>query len=69
MTDGRLTTIERAIQLAKSGEFARIGEIRPALRRESFQGVGGHLSGLGVRRQVAALIHLARQPALVETEG
>ena len=52
MNDGRLTTIERAIQLAKSGEFARIGEIRLALRREGFPGVDGHLSGLGVRRQV-----------------
>ena len=44
MTD-RFSTIERAYQLARSGEFANVGKIKIRLRAEGYAGINGQLFG------------------------
>ena len=39
----RLTTVERAYQLAESGEFANVGEIKRQLSTEGYSDVQGQL--------------------------
>lgn len=41
----RLTTIERAYQLAESGECANVGEIKRRLNAEGYSDVQGQLYG------------------------
>lgn len=41
----RPTTIERAYQLAASGECAGVGEVRSRLQAEGFSNIAGHLYG------------------------
>jgi hypothetical protein len=41
----RFSTIERAYQLARSGEFANVGKIKIRLRAEGYAGINGQLFG------------------------
>lgn len=56
MTDTRVTTIERAFQLAKAGTCRSISDIRNQLSAEGFDGVHGHLDGMSIKRQLNAAL-------------
>ncbi|MGN6278937.1 MAG: hypothetical protein ACTHM8_09475 [Sphingomonas sp.] len=60
---GERTTIERAIELAKSGSCATINDIRKALRAERFDAVDANLSGHFTKHQLNGLINEARRSA------
>lgn len=55
------TTLERAFALARSGEFASVGEIRLRLRRERCDSVEAHLCGPSISRQLRLLCDEARR--------
>lgn len=55
-----MSTIARAIELAKSGRFATIWELRDALRRERAPQADAHLSGKLIKTQLKAMIAEAR---------
>jgi hypothetical protein len=48
--------IERAFELAKSGEHRSLDEIRAELNRESYSNVHEHLSGAFIQAQLKELI-------------
>jgi hypothetical protein len=54
----RPTTLERAYELARSGECATVSDIRERLKRERFDSVAGQLSG---RRLTEDLRRLCRE--------
>lgn len=65
MTDTRLTTIERAFQLAKAGTCRSVTDIRNQLSVEGYDGVHGHLDGMSIKRQLnAALAARGATPSL-----
>lgn len=43
--NSRLTTLERAYELARSGECATVSDIRDRLKRERFESIAGQVSG------------------------
>lgn len=53
------STIERAIQLARTGQFRTIGALKDALRGENMEGVDAHLAGVSIRRQLVGLMESA----------
>ncbi|WP_106640153.1 hypothetical protein [Allosphingosinicella vermicomposti] len=57
------TTLERAFELARSGECANVAEIRARLKRERHDQVEAHLTGLSINRQLRALCEEARVKA------
>lgn len=62
----RITTIERAYELARSGPCANVDEIRAQLKRERFESVDGHLHGSMITGQLRALCRKKRTPAPAE---
>lgn len=56
MSSYRPSLLERAFELAASGEFATLTEIRNALKRENYEAVDPQLVGPTVRRQLRRLI-------------
>lgn len=56
-------TIERAFELAGSGEARSIDDVSRQLRREQYEGVVLHLRGPFVRRQLRELIDRSRADA------
>ena len=56
--DHRMTAVERAFQLAKSGQVAEFSEIVKALRGEGYS--VDQLQGPMLKRQLADLIKTAR---------
>jgi hypothetical protein len=54
------STLERAFDLARSGECVNVEDIRRRLRSERHDSVDAHLSGPSVRRQLLALCTAAR---------
>jgi hypothetical protein len=46
------TTLERAYELASSGECSGIGDVRAALTRERFSDVAGQLYGPTIQKQL-----------------
>jgi len=56
MTDTGLTTIERALQLAREGACRSVGDIREKLLAEGYDGVFAHLSCLSIKRQLNAAL-------------
>jgi hypothetical protein len=56
MTDTRLTTIERAFQLAREGACRSVGDIRDQLTSEGYDRVLEHLSGMSIKRQLNAAL-------------
>jgi hypothetical protein len=54
------TTLERAFDLARSGRFASVNDIRLALKRERFDQVEAHLAGFAIARQLRGLCVDAR---------
>ncbi len=56
-----LSTLERAFELARSGECANPAEIRTRLKRERFDSVEAHLQGPSITRQLRRLCDEARR--------
>jgi hypothetical protein len=62
-TPRRLTTVERAFELARSGVCHSVDEIAGRLQREQFEAVEAHLSGPQIRRDLRQLCAEARRTA------
>jgi hypothetical protein len=56
-----LTMIERAIQLAQSGDCHSVNDVRQRLRREGYVGIGVEMAGVAINRQLIELLHAARR--------
>ena len=54
------TTLERAFDLARSGECASVNDIRMRLKAERFDQVDAHLAGPAIARQLRLLCEKAR---------
>jgi hypothetical protein len=63
MNDPRLSTIERAYQLARSGRCRGIDDIRRALTAERYEAIQGHLAGASIRQDLLALCRAAAPAA------
>jgi hypothetical protein len=57
--DQRMTALERAFQLARSGSVASLTEIVSSLNREGYS--GNQVEGRVLKRQLADLIKAARK--------
>lgn len=56
-----LTTIERAIQLAQSGDCRSVNDVRQRLRREGYVGIGAELASVAINRELIDYLHAARR--------
>jgi len=56
-----LTTIERAIQLAQSGDCRSVNDVRQRLRREGYVGIGAELASVAINRELIDHLHAARR--------
>jgi hypothetical protein len=56
----RVSTVERAYQLAKSGECNGIGQIRERLRAEGYSRADSQISGQTFRSQLKKLCEAAQ---------
>lgn len=61
--------IERAYELARSGECLGLSDLRKRLRAEGYGHIESHLSGLGLRRELTALIEAASPGGPVDNRG
>lgn len=57
------STLERAFELARSGECATVDEIRQRLKAERFDQVEAHLAGHSINKQLRALCETAQRDA------
>lgn len=57
--DRRLSTVERAYELARSGRCHSVDEIRTTLIREGYEAVQAHLTGPSIKKDLAALCRAA----------
>jgi hypothetical protein len=57
----KMTAVERAFQLARSGSVARLVEITTSLNREGYY--ANQIEGPVLKRQLADLIKAARSPS------
>ena len=55
------STLERAFELARTGECLNLSEIRQRLKRERHDQVDAHLQGHAISRQLRALCEEARK--------
>lgn len=55
------STLERAFELARSGEYSSTSEIRLRLKRERHDQVEAHLQGPSISRQLRLLCAEARR--------
>jgi hypothetical protein len=60
--DQKMTALERAFQLARSGSVAGLTEIISTLNREGYS--GSQIEGRLLKRQLADLIKAARKASL-----
>jgi hypothetical protein len=60
MNSNGIGTVERAFQLARSGECQTIDDIRRQLAREQCTNVDAHLAGSSIRRQLVQEIAIRR---------
>jgi hypothetical protein len=58
---GRVTTVERAYQLASSGEVFSLTEIRKQLRAEGYHDAPAHLAGIALVGELRRLLAVARK--------
>ncbi len=56
-----LAMIERAIQLAQSGDCRSVNDVRQRLRREGYVAIGVEMAGVAINRQLVELLHAARR--------
>jgi hypothetical protein len=57
--DQTISTVDRAIELAQSGQMHSVNEIRQRLRREGHESVHQSLHGPAINRQLIDLIRAA----------
>ncbi len=57
----RLTTLERAFEMARSGEFDSSKGIARSLVQEGFDQVASHLSGPAIKKTLARLCIASRE--------
>ena len=57
--DQNISTVDRAIELARSGQMRSVNEIRQRLRREGHDAVHQFLHGPAINRQLIDLIRAA----------
>ena len=55
-----MTTLERAFELARSGECDSVNGLRQRLRRGGYDAVHLHLHGAAINKQLVDLMHAAR---------
>jgi hypothetical protein len=60
MSNGPTSTIERAMDLARSGKCFTVEDIRRALKRDGADGIEQHLAGAAIRKQFKALMAAAK---------
>ncbi len=56
----RINLIERAYQLARTGEFTKVEHIERRLTREGYTAAAEHLSGKLMRRELNEMMRAAR---------
>jgi hypothetical protein len=56
----QLHTLERAFELARTGDCTSVDDIRKRLKAEQYSQVDAHLAGASVRRQLLDLCREAR---------
>jgi hypothetical protein len=54
--------LERAFELARSGEYRDLRDLERKLRREGFADIEQHLSGQTIRRQLRDMMTKKSQP-------
>lgn len=54
-----VNAIQRAFELAASGQFPTLADVRRQLRKEDYVNVTAHLGGVTIRRQLLKLIRNA----------
>jgi hypothetical protein len=59
-------TIERAFELARSGEYQSIQDLERQLRSEQYEAVPQHLQGPSIRKELQALMRAARTRVAAE---
>lgn len=57
--DVNTNPIERAYELARTGNFGATGDIIKQLKTEGYDRVEAHLAGAGIRRELTALARAA----------
>ncbi len=57
--DQNISTVDRAIELAQSGNMRSVNEIRQRLRREGHDSVHQYLHGPAINKQLIELIRTA----------
>lgn len=62
----RLTTLERAFALARTGSCHTVTDIRAQLKKEQFDLVDAHLGGMSIQRQLNKLM---KTGALQQTQA
>lgn len=62
MTVNDIGTVERAFELAKSGECDSVADIRRRLMQEHRSNIDAHLTGGSIRRQLMQEIAIGREP-------
>ena len=63
----RPSVIERAIDLARSGNYGTVSAVRDVLKRERYESVDAHISG-SLSRQLTALCRASRPDPAPEQE-
>jgi hypothetical protein len=67
MLDSRSSTVERAYELAKSGQFRTVGEIKIRVRAEGYYDAVAQLEGrtitTALRRLIVAALAETKDPA------
>jgi hypothetical protein len=58
--DSKISALERAFQLARSGQVANIDDIKKKLKQEGYDVSAAAYVGLSIRSQLRALIKAAR---------
>lgn len=58
----RVTTLERAFELARTGRFSSVQDIKRALDGEGYTDARAQLEGRSLRGQLKQLISEARKP-------
>lgn len=64
-----LSTIERAFELARSGQFKNVQQLERRMIREGHTGVHGHLQGLATRRELSRLCRNSRAEGHASAAG
>jgi hypothetical protein len=54
------TTVERAYELAKSGSYQTLEDIRRQLQKEQHEGIHAHLQGSVLKKQLKTLMRGSR---------